>query len=169
LLDAFSYHPPYYHFETDRTNYFDLGPQNSRGFRALKIWMAFQQAGRSGFVQAIADDIALAAHAFEQFRDHAEFQAVTHNLSICTFRYVPLDLRPSLGRADVDETLNRLNQELLTRLESGGEVFLSNAVLGGRFLLRICIVNFRTALEDIERLPALIASAGAQIWQSMKP
>ena len=130
---------------------------------------AFQQAGRNGFVQAIADDIALAGYAFRLFAKHSEFEAVTHNLSICTFRYVPLDLRPSLGQADRADILNRLNQELLTRLESSGEVFLSNAVLDGRFLLRMCIVNFRTSIEDIERLPGLIASAASQVWQEMKP
>ena len=68
--DAFSYKPPYYNFETEGINYFDLGPQNSRAFRALKIWLAFQQAGRAGYVQSIADDIALAEHAFRLFGEH---------------------------------------------------------------------------------------------------
>ena len=43
LRDAFSYHPPYYHFGVEATNYVDFGPQNSRGFRALKVWLAFRQ------------------------------------------------------------------------------------------------------------------------------
>ncbi len=47
LRNAFSYHPPYYSFDVEATNYYDLGPQNSRGFRALKIWLTFQQAGCS--------------------------------------------------------------------------------------------------------------------------
>ena len=45
LRGAFSYHPPYYHFEERATNYVDYGPQNSRGFRALKVWLALRQAG----------------------------------------------------------------------------------------------------------------------------
>ena len=49
----------YYHFDEEAINYFDFGPQNSRGFRALKVWLAFQQAGASGYLQMIADDIAL--------------------------------------------------------------------------------------------------------------
>jgi hypothetical protein len=40
LRDAYSYHPPYYHFGEEVTNYFDFGLQNSRGFRALKVWLA---------------------------------------------------------------------------------------------------------------------------------
>ena len=60
LRDAFSYHPPYYHFDEAATNYFDFGPQNSRGFRALKVWLALRQAGRAGYVRMIGDDIRLA-------------------------------------------------------------------------------------------------------------
>ncbi|HMN08754.1 MAG TPA: pyridoxal-dependent decarboxylase, partial [Gemmatimonadaceae bacterium] len=40
---AYSYHPPYYHFGQEATNFVDFGPQNSRGFRALKVWMALRQ------------------------------------------------------------------------------------------------------------------------------
>ena len=38
----------YYHFDDEATNYFDYGPQNSRGFRALKVWLALRQVGRGG-------------------------------------------------------------------------------------------------------------------------
>ena len=48
LRNAFSYHPPYYSFEDEGLNYFDIGPQNSRGFRALKVRLALQHVGCSG-------------------------------------------------------------------------------------------------------------------------
>src|SRR4030095_16314881 len=118
---------------SEAINYFDLGPQNSRAFRAFKIWLAFQQAGRAGYVQAIADDIALAEHAFALFREHPDFEVVTQNLSICTFRYVPRTLRAGVGTDETEALLNRLNQMLLTEIESSGEAFLSNAVLDGRY------------------------------------
>ena len=38
LLNAFSYQPAYYNFQTDGINYFNFGPQNSRGFRAMSAW-----------------------------------------------------------------------------------------------------------------------------------
>jgi aromatic-L-amino-acid decarboxylase len=167
LLDAFSYRPPYYSFDTDVVNYFELGPQNSRGLRALKVWMAFQQAGRAGFLQTIADDIRLAEHACALFSAHSDFEAVTRNLSICTFRYVPRALRPGIGSERTETLLNRLNQALLNAIETGGQVFLSNAVVSGKFLLRMCIVNFRTSLHDIESLPGLIAEVGAKIFSAM--
>ena len=168
LLNAFSYHPPYYNFETDAINYFDLGPQNSRSFRALKIWLAFQQAGRAGYLQTIADDISLAQHAFRLFNEHPDFEAVTQNLSICTFRYIPRSLRAGLGSEETEAVLNRLNQTLQNQVEAGGEAFLSNAVVDGKYLLRMCIVNFRTSLDDIELLPKHIAELGARTFAAMQ-
>ena len=59
LRAAFAYHPPYYHFDEQATNYVDYGPQNSRGFRALKVWLALRQVGAAGYRAMIADDIRL--------------------------------------------------------------------------------------------------------------
>jgi aromatic-L-amino-acid/L-tryptophan decarboxylase len=53
LRNAFAYHPPYYHFEERATNYVDYGPQNSRGFRALKVWLGLRHLGREGYAQLI--------------------------------------------------------------------------------------------------------------------
>ncbi len=167
LLNAFSYHPPYYNFETDAINYFDLGPQNSRGFRALKIWLALQQAGRLGYAQMISDDISLARHAYTLFDAHPDFDAITHSLSITTFRYVPRCLRSSVGSEETEAILNRLNQELLSAIEKSGSAFLSNAIVAGKYALRMCIVNFRTSLEDLERLPPLIAELGDKTFATM--
>jgi glutamate/tyrosine decarboxylase-like PLP-dependent enzyme len=168
LLDAFSYHPSYYNFDSEAINYFDLGPQNSRGFRALKIWLALQQAGRSGYTQAIGDDIALAQEAFQLFAQHPDFDAVTHSLSICTFRYVPACLRSTEGAPDTEAVLNELNQALLGAIEQSGAAFVSNAVFEGKYLLRMCIVNFRTSREDIEALPELIADLGKRVYLAMQ-
>jgi glutamate/tyrosine decarboxylase-like PLP-dependent enzyme len=168
LQNTFSYHPSYYNFDTDSINYFDFGPQNSRGFRALKIWLAFQQAGRSGFQQTIADDITLAEHAFQLFSAHPNFETITCNLSVCTFRYIPSTIRTQVGSEDAEALINRLNQTVLGEIEDSGRAFFSNAVVNGKYLLRMCIVNFRTSLEDIEGLPAFIADIGERAFASMQ-
>ena len=157
LRAAFAYHPPYYHFEERATNYVDYGPQNSRGFRALKVWLALQQIGRSGYELSIAEDMRLAVRLADALRNHGDFEVLTQSLSITTFRYVPRELRARRDSAEVDEQLNRINQDLLERVEKSGEAFLSNAVVDGRFALRACIVNFNTTDEDVDALPALIA------------
>jgi glutamate/tyrosine decarboxylase-like PLP-dependent enzyme len=97
LRNAFSYHPPYYSFEGEGLNYYDIGPQNSRGFRALKVWLALQQAGAAGYREMIQDDITLARHLYDLAMDHPELEAITHHLSITTLRYVPKELRAEGG------------------------------------------------------------------------
>ena len=163
LRETFSYHPPYYHFaeEPSTIDYYEYGPQNSRGFRALKVWLALRQVGRAGYVEMISDDILLAQYLYQLVEAHPELQAFTQALSITTFRYVPSDL--TLGSEHVEAYLNQLNTELLNRLQKSGEALLSNAVMGGTFLLRACVVNFRTSLEDIEALPVLVTESAGRL------
>jgi hypothetical protein len=61
----------------------------------------------------------------------------------------------------VEESLNRVNRDLLARVEKSGEAFLSNAVIGGKFALRACIVNFRTSEADIRALPRILERIAA--------
>jgi aromatic-L-amino-acid decarboxylase len=163
LRNAFSYRPPYYHFGDDVLNFVDYGPQNSRGFRALKVWLALQQIGRTGYVETIAEDMRLSRKLYQLVQNDMQFEALTQSLSIATFRYVPRELRAKLGQPDVEEALNNVNRDLLTRVERSGEAFLSNAVIGGKFALRACIVNFRTTDADIEALPGILGRVARQL------
>jgi aromatic-L-amino-acid/L-tryptophan decarboxylase len=163
LRNAFSDHPPYYSFEVEATNYFDMGPPNSRGFRALKVWLALQHAGAAGYREMIHDDITLARYLYDLALDHPELEAITNHLSITTLRYVPRELRASLGSEATEDYLNRLNQRLLTAMEKSGQAFISNAVIAGKYALRFCIVNFRASTGDMEAMPQLIAHWGRQV------
>jgi aromatic-L-amino-acid/L-tryptophan decarboxylase len=163
LLNAFSYHPAYYQFDHDVTNYFDYGPQNSRGFRALKVWLALRQVGLAGYLTMIGDDMRLARLLYTRLQHEPELEVLTQHLSITTFRYVPQRLRLMPATADRDAQLERLNRELLARVERSGEAFLSNAVVGGAFALRACIVNFRTSEEDIDALVSLVLRLGRRL------
>ncbi len=57
---------------------------------------------------------------------------------------------------------------MLKALQNGGEAFVSNAVIDGAFVLRACIVNFRTTLDDIEALPELVCRLGSEIDAGMR-
>ena len=102
-----------------------------------------------------------------QVDTHPELQAFTHNLSITTFRYVPVDLDDEGEEAE--SYLNDLNTELLERLHDSGEAFVSNVVIEGKFVLRACVVNFRTTLADIEALPGIVARIGREADSEMRP
>ncbi|MEK7401568.1 MAG: aminotransferase class V-fold PLP-dependent enzyme [Gemmatimonadota bacterium] len=161
LHDAFEFHPVYYKFEgaaeDPPVNFHEWGPQNSRGFRALKVWMTLRQVGRDGYRRMIADDCALARELHALAGAHEELEALTYSLSIATFRYVPK------GPARSADELNALNTAILARLQAEGRVYVSNAVIGGTFALRACVVNFRTDSADVHALVDAVVVAGRQL------
>jgi aromatic-L-amino-acid/L-tryptophan decarboxylase len=170
LLEAFTYRPPYYAFDEGADapiSYVAYGPQNSRGFRALKVWLGIRQVGREGYVRMISDDIALARDLHRLASEDPELEAWTTSLSITTFRYVPPDVEP--GTPETEEYLNALNQELRDRLERGGETYVSNAVVDGAYLLRACVVNFRTTAADMAALPEIVTHLGAEVHADRNP
>ena len=163
LSNAFAFYPEYYMLGGEKEegiNYYELGMQNSRGFRALKVWLALRAAGRKGYEDSIRGDIELAERLYELADAHDEFEACSGHLSITTFRFVPADMDHS---ADNETYLNELNQALVAEIQAGGELYVSNAVVNGRYLLRSCIVNFRTLQQDIDALPEQIAVLGRRI------
>jgi glutamate/tyrosine decarboxylase-like PLP-dependent enzyme len=164
LRAAFAYHPPYYHFdEHAATNYVDYGPQNSRGFRALKVWLALQHAGAAGYRTMIADDIQLSRAMADTVRRHDDLELVTQGLSITTFRCVPRALRSNVGDEAVERHLDAINRTVLDRLQRGGEAFVSNAVVGGRYVLRACVVNFRSTRADVDATVEIAARLGRDV------
>lgn len=167
LRNAFAYHPPYYHFGQEATNFVDFGPQNSRGFRALKVWLALRQAGRNGYRQMIGDDIALSERLHALVQAHPELEAATQSLSITTFRYVPAAHRSAVGTEAGEAYLNRLNAALLDRIQGSGELFVSNAVVRGRYLLRACIVNINTTEADIDAVPEIVVRIGREVAKEL--
>jgi aromatic-L-amino-acid/L-tryptophan decarboxylase len=134
------------------------GPDFSRGFAALRIWLSLLAHGRAAYGRRIAHDAALARYLGELVEEHPDFELMAPvSLSICCFRYAPVALRGD------DEALDRLNQRIMTTVMSDGRVYCSNAVLNGRFCLRACIVNFRTEAEHLELLLEVAAEHGARL------
>jgi aromatic-L-amino-acid/L-tryptophan decarboxylase len=169
LRGAFAYHPPYYHFDDRVLNFVDYGLQNSRGFRALKVWLALRQVGAAGYRRMIGDDIELSREMARAVERHPELELVTQALSIATFRYVPADLKYRRGDDAVERYLNQLNEALLDTLQRGGELFVSNAVIRGRYLLRACIVNFHTTADDVAAVPDIVARDGRNLDGRLRP
>ena len=171
LIDAFSFHPEYYNFvpteDQPGVNYYEFGLQNSRGFRALKVWLALKLIGREGYEKLIREDIQLARVLLDAVREHPELEAYRQNLSITTFRYRPPILPGSAGESE--EYLAALNQEILNRIQVGGEVYVSNAVVDGRYYLRACIVNFRTTKADVLEVPRVVVRVGREVSRELHP
>lgn len=169
LTDTYSSHPAYYNFSSSESlaqNYYEYGFQNSRGFRALKVWVALQQVGRRGYAEMIKEDIKLSKLFFDLAKNHSELEAVTQNLSITTLRYIPVDF--TQNEEDREAYLNTLNEALLNELQQGGEVFLSNAIVKEKYCLRGCIVNFRTSKKDIEEIVKIVVREGRKIHKKFQ-
>ncbi|HET9252092.1 MAG TPA: aspartate aminotransferase family protein [Candidatus Eisenbacteria bacterium] len=156
LRAAFLFHPPYYEMGVERMNFVDYGIQNSRGFRALKVWLGLRHAGAAGYRTMIAEDIALSRRLAGAVSRTPELELLTQELSITTFRYVPERLRNGAGTEDGERALNELNKELLQTLQQNGEAFLSNAVIRGKYALRACVVNFHTSAADVDAVPEIV-------------
>ncbi|MEO9891125.1 aminotransferase class V-fold PLP-dependent enzyme [Aurantibacter sp.] len=168
LIDTYSSHPEYYNFTSTEgevaQNFYEFGLQNSRGFRALKVWLTLKQLGKNGYIKLIREDIELSKLLFKQAEQHQELEAISQNLSITTFRYIPSDDKYNSD----DIYLNSLNEKLLNKLQTGGEVFLSNAIVNNSYCLRACIVNFRTSEKDINEIIEIVIREGRQIHFELK-
>ena len=169
LIDTYSSHPEYYNFSNNEDdvaqNFYEYGLQNSRGFRALKVWIALQQVGRSGYEKLISEDIELSEMLFNLAKKHPELEAVSQNLSIATFRFIPEGYEEKCEKRET--YLNTLNENLVNALQNGGELFLSNAIVSKKYCLRTCIVNFRTTKKDIEECIEIIVKEGRKIHTSV--
>lgn len=137
--------------ETETFAFWDYGPELSRRFRALKVWLTLKYYGAIRLAAAIGDDIRLAQYMAERVAADPDLELLAPvQLSICCFRYVPQRLRANLDRDDVASELDRINERIMHRVQRGGRAYLSNAKLHGRFALRACIINFRTTRADID-------------------
>jgi glutamate/tyrosine decarboxylase-like PLP-dependent enzyme len=126
----------------------DYGPELSRRFRALKVWMLLKGVGLDRLSEAIESNLACARHLESMVQASDDFEmAAPVELSIFCFRHVPAWLRNQSS-----EAIDAFNERLLVALQRDGSSYLSNATLGRRFALRGCVLNYRTTLRDMEIL-----------------
>jgi aromatic-L-amino-acid/L-tryptophan decarboxylase len=128
--------------------FWDYGPELSRRFRALKVWMLLKGVGLDSLGEAIESNLACARYFESKVRASDDFEmAARIELSIFCFRHVPAHLK-----GESPQVIDDFNERLLIALQRDGSSYLSNTTLGGRFALRGCVLNYRTTLRDMEIL-----------------
>ena len=128
--------------------FWDYGPELSRRFRALKVWMLLKGVGLNDLGGAIENNLACARHLESLVRESADFEMLAPvELSIFCFRYLSAQLRSATPQA-----IDAFNERLLLALQTDGSSYLSNALINGRFALRGCVLNYHTTLADMETL-----------------
>jgi glutamate/tyrosine decarboxylase-like PLP-dependent enzyme len=141
--------------------FWNYGPELSRRFRALKIWLTLRYYGARRMAAAISEDNLLAVYLAELVEQAEDFELLSQpQLSICCFRYVPPAMQSqSLTPQESESELNRLNEKIMLAVQRGGRAYLSSATIQGKFALRVCITNFRTTRGDIEETLQIIRDA----------
>ena len=125
-------------------NFWERGLQMSRSVRALKIWMSVQTFGMAAFRRAISNGLEFAARAQEYIDGSPVLKCVSPaSLSVVCFRVDPA------GQDIADDDLDEINRDVLARLFWEDPAFVSSAMPGGRFSLRLCIVNHNTTWDDV--------------------
>jgi glutamate/tyrosine decarboxylase-like PLP-dependent enzyme len=134
----------------------DLSPELSRPFRGLRLWLPLKLFGLAPFRAALEEKLLLARHF------HARLIELPHwevgpapDLSVVTYRYLP-------ERGDADE----FNRRLAVALQEDGRIFVSSTQLGGRFTLRLAVLNFRTHLAQVELALELLEHYARRLAES---
>jgi aromatic-L-amino-acid/L-tryptophan decarboxylase len=171
LADSFLVHASYIHQDKERSgagiDLGELGPQFSRGFYGLKVWASLLAHGTKAYARRIGHDVELARYLHDRVVDAPDFEPLAPvTLSITCFRYVPEDLPDGREREDY---LNELNERINTETQLDGRVFPSNCVMGEKFGLRSCIVNFRTEAHHLDLLLDVAREIGVKLDREMRP
>jgi glutamate/tyrosine decarboxylase-like PLP-dependent enzyme len=164
MRDAFSLVPPYIRTEGNSAGVLGLpwfseyGLQQTRGFRALKVWMALKFHGMDGYRASIERDLSLADRLATRVRQSGDLELVIEpSLSIVCFRFAPSALRND------EEKLNQLNKRVLEAVQLSGHAFLSSTTINGAFCLRACVINHRSTEQDIDALVDQVRQTGARL------
>ena len=147
LEDAFSVHHDVLQdtiWGANHPNFSDRSLQLSRGFRALKVWMSIQTFGMNAFRRAISKGMALAAKAGAVALESSTLELLAPvSLGIVCFRVNP-------AHAEVgEETLDHVNRTVLARVFWEDRALMSSTMVGGKFSLRLCIINHNTTWDDV--------------------
>ncbi|UWU90498.1 aspartate aminotransferase family protein [Bradyrhizobium sp. CB1015] len=126
----------------------DLGPDLSRGFRALKTWFTLKTFGTDRLGAAVARSCALAKYLETRVLAEPRLELLAPvNLNIVCFRYRSSDA---------------VNREIVADIQESGIAAPSSTTLDGKFAIRAAIVNHRTEEADIDALVAAVLQFGGQ-------
>jgi aromatic-L-amino-acid/L-tryptophan decarboxylase len=128
----------------------DLGPDLSRGFRALKTWFTLKTYGTEKLGAIITRTCALAGYLEARILAEPRLELLAPvQLNIVCFRYRAADA-------------NKVNGDIVIDIQESGIAAPSTTVLGGQLAIRAAIVNHRTDICDIDALISAVLEFGAQ-------
>jgi aromatic-L-amino-acid/L-tryptophan decarboxylase len=126
-------------------NFYDHGIELTRHFRALKFYMSIKTFGLQAFRKAIDYSIDLAELVEADLRQSNKWEVISPaTLAIINFRYNTVEEKLS------EKKLDEMNQKISTKMMASGEALLVTTILQGQVVLRMCLINPRTTIEDVK-------------------
>ncbi|MEV0384781.1 aminotransferase class V-fold PLP-dependent enzyme [Nonomuraea sp. NPDC050643] len=134
--------------EEEIPNFTEYSPELTRDFRGLRLWLPVKLHGLEAFRQALDEKLDLARLAHAELVESGFDVPWRPQLTTVAFRWIPED-----GDADA------FNARLLRHVNAGGRVLLSSTMIGGAYMLRLCVVSHRTHRDRVEEAVAAIRVA----------
>ncbi len=159
LRNVYGHIPEYQRFnseDSDALDYSEYSFQQSRNFKALKVWFNYKVYGANKLREAIQNSIILIGYLKTLINGSVNLKLIGEGLSIVCIQYLPKN--PS-KKADEDY-INRLNKEIVRISEEMGEVFFRDTILNKKTVLRICCTNHRREQHHIDFLFERILAYG---------
>jgi aromatic-L-amino-acid/L-tryptophan decarboxylase len=163
LRDAFDITPEYLNEDRGGADvefdFFRYGQMGTRRFNSLKLWMALQFMGRSGYASVVERQIELTKYLAGRIDELKDFQRVIDvETAVVCFKFLPSDVRDAAPEAQ-----DQLQQKLQQRIEQGGEAWLTTTVLHGRRALRVNINSFLTEQRHVDDLVELLERVASEL------
>ena len=128
-------------------------PELSRPFRGLQVWLPLRLYGVKAFAENLAEKLRLTQHLYQRFLAEPNFECMSvPELSVITFRYRP-------ARGDV----NQFNKKLLAKIVESGKLFLSSTILREQFVIRVCILSFRTHQQEADEAFEIVRTMAREL------
>jgi aromatic-L-amino-acid decarboxylase len=139
--------------EMDASQY---SPELTRSFRGLRVWLPLKLFGVRAFRDNLEEKLGLSDWLYQKFLEEPGFQCLTEpDLSVIAFQYVPK--KGAAGNGD------DFNRRLLEKINRSQKLFLSSTLLNGRFVIRTCILSFRTHKAEAEYAFEVITSMAREL------
>ena len=149
--------------DPDLVDFHQISPELSRPFRGLRVWLPVKMHGIGPFREALDEKLDLTLRAADRVREIEDMEILAEpRLSLFAFRWKPP------GEELSEDELNRLNRELLERINDRKRVHLTGTRLHGRFALRICVLSVRTHRERVEMAVEDIRAAVREMSESLQ-
>ena len=131
----------------------EYSPELSRSYRGLRVWLPLKLFGVKAFRENLAEKLHLTRWMYQSFLEEPGFECVAvPDLSVIAFRY-----HPQKGNVDT------FNRQLLEKIVKSQNLFLSSTFLDGEFVIRVCILSFRTHQPEVEEAFEIIKNAAKRL------